>query len=182
MIDRKRWIEKRRIHRFREEQEDSKDMIKEMNEIKDKKSDSTNRKGNTDSIETEIVQGNGNTLSTLNRNIESTVESQDVVGRIMTQKERQEAIQKVKLLCPSSQEELFAYQLKSIFIDAHLIKRKVEPFVKSKIQEFLGESEADLETFILNLVLEHAGALKMIDALKGVSDLIGIFIIFLFIH
>ncbi|GAQ84979.1 RNA-binding protein 25 [Klebsormidium nitens] len=71
---------------------------------------------------------------------------------------------------PKTKAELFAHPVDWAIFDSEKIHEKMRPWIGKKIAEFLGEEESTLVDFILQSMLKHDSAEKMLELLDPLLD------------
>ncbi|KAI8881728.1 hypothetical protein K501DRAFT_252596 [Backusella circina FSU 941] len=85
----------------------------------------------------------------------------------------EERAKRVKALIdsiPSSQQDLWSYQVKWDELDEELVESKLHPFVSKKIVEVVGMEEDDLVNFILDFIRKHKGPDALVTELEVTLD------------
>ena len=90
------------------------------------------------------------------------------VTRIMTVEERKAAIKELVATIPVDKEGLWEWNVKWDKVDQSMITHKLEPFLKKKVVEYIGDESFDLVTFILEKIASHSSVETIFDELSPV--------------
>eukprot|EP00731_Ephydatia_muelleri_P028042 Em0019g915a len=104
--------------------------------------------------------------------IEYTEEEQQAVGRTnkIPKEEKNKMVQNLVNSIPTAKEELFAYELKWETIDKTMMEKRVAPWIKKKIVEYIGEEEPTLVDFICNKLACHIAPQSILSDISMVLD------------
>lgn len=86
------------------------------------------------------------------------------------EEERKKAMKRVIESIPTKTEELFAAAIEWEVVDEPFVKAKIEPWVKKKIIQFIGEEEPTLVEFICTKVKDHSDAKTLLSDLGIILD------------
>lgn len=87
----------------------------------------------------------------------------------MTKEERMAAMRDLVASIPSDREGLWAWDVKWDYLDSNIISKKLEPFLKKKVMEHIGDESNDLVAFILEKIGKHGDIQSIYDELSPVS-------------
>ena len=87
----------------------------------------------------------------------------------MTKEERMAAIKDLVAKIPSDQEGLWNWEVKWDYMNQTIITRKLEPFLKKKVVEHIGDESNDLVAFILEKIASQGNIQSIFDELSPVS-------------
>lgn len=87
----------------------------------------------------------------------------------MTREERVAAMRDLVASIPSDREGLWSWNVKWDYIDNNIISKKLEPFLKKKVMEHIGDESNDLVAFILEKIASHGDIQSIYDELSPVS-------------
>lgn len=76
----------------------------------------------------------------------------------MVLEERKKLVKKIIEGIPTKTDELFSYAIDWTPVTKQFVDAKVEPWVKKKITQLIGEEEKSLIEFICGKISEHADA------------------------
>lgn len=96
-------------------------------------------------------------------------EEEQAINKDLSEEERAKKVKELITSIPSSQNDLWAYQVKWDELDQELIETKLHPFVCKKIVELLGMEEDDLVNFVLEFIKKRKGPDELVTELEGVS-------------
>ncbi|KAI8894487.1 hypothetical protein BC833DRAFT_604708 [Globomyces pollinis-pini] len=100
--------------------------------------------------------------------LKATEDNGFVVGRIMTKEERMKAIQDLIAAIPVDKEGLWDWSVKWEFMNERILEKKIQPFIKKKVVEYVGEVSNDLVSFIVDKIREFGEVQVIFDALQPV--------------
>ena len=100
---------------------------------------------------------------------EQTSQTDIQVTRIMTKEERMAAIKELVAQIPSDREGLWNWNVKWDYLNQTILKKKLEPFLKKKVVEHIGDESNDLVAFILEKIASHGNIQSIFDELSPVS-------------
>ena len=69
---------------------------------------------------------------------------------------------------PKTREEAFAYAINWSVVDAAKLSETVGKWASKKVAELLGQEEASLVEFIVDMINKHAGAAALVTELEAV--------------
>ena len=91
-----------------------------------------------------------------------------IVTRIMTKEERIAAIQALVAQIPADKEGLWSWSVQWDYLDSTILKNKIEPFLKKKVVEYIGDESNDLVSFIMEKITAHEPVQSIQDELSPV--------------
>lgn len=91
-------------------------------------------------------------------------------AKYLTPQERNRKIKKLIEKIPTEKEKLFSYDVKWFLVDQHLIDRRVTPWLKKRIVEYLGEEEATLIKYICKKIIEKSSPESILKDITVILD------------
>ena len=99
-------------------------------------------------------------------------ESNIHVTRIMTKEERMAAIQNLVASIPADKDGLWSWPVRWEYLDQTILSKKLEPFLKKKVVEYIGDESNDLVAFILEKISSHSDIQSIHDELAPVMKIL----------
>jgi len=86
-------------------------------------------------------------------------------------KEKEEAAKQIVEMIPTKKEDLVVFEMDWAIIDEkNIVKTIMEPWVKKKIRDYVGEEEPTLIEFILKMLLDHISPTEILEQVLPVLD------------
>jgi RNA-binding protein 25 len=91
-----------------------------------------------------------------------------LVSRIMTKEERLEAVKELVATIPADREGLWSWPVKWEHLNPILLQKKIEPFLKKKVLEYIGDESLELVKFIIEKLGSQQEIQSIFDELEPV--------------
>ncbi|KAI9095946.1 hypothetical protein DFS34DRAFT_625504 [Phlyctochytrium arcticum] len=150
-----------RMHRIRRKEfdRDAQDRTEEQEELRRKASRSTHSDG--EDMDETNGDASGNGVAPTN---------EVIIGKIMTKEERVQAVQDLIGIIPTDKDGLWTWSIKWDFFDETIKSKKICPWITKKIKEYVGEEEADLIAFVVDLLEKKSSAETVLEEMRGALD------------